>query len=125
MSQPDLPLAEQTPERDELERTNELFAFLQGELPEGCKIARSHRPKLTADQAWTVIWWLGNEYWQVKDYIERCNICGDLYDSEREGDYLEGKAPNHFCEGCLSDPAYAKKMRRHPDKAQRKEYFDR
>jgi hypothetical protein len=114
------------PERDELQRTRDLFAFLQGEIPKGCSYKRKHQPKLTADQAWTVIWWLGNEYWQVKDYIEGCCVCGDLYDTQREGDCLDyGKAPYHFCESCRDGDEYAKKMRRNPDKEQRKEYFSR
>lgn len=128
MSQPNLPLDEQTaePERTELERTNDLFAFLQGEVPKGHKYKRSHQPKLTADQAWTVIWYLGNEYWQVPDYIERCDVCGDLYDSQREGSCLDyGKAPYGFCDSCENGEEYVKKMRRHPDKQLRKEYFER
>lgn len=110
---------------DDLERTEELFRFLQGTTPEGYKIKRSQLPKLTADQAWTVIWYLGNQYWQVTDHIERCCVCGDLYDSHRSGECLDfGSPPYHFCDNCRDKEAYVRKMRRHPDKEQRREYFE-
>lgn len=112
------------PKRDDLDITEELFEFLQGRAPEGYRIQKGHMPKLTQDQAWTAIWYLGNLYWQVKDYIERCCVCGSLYDSERSGDCLDyGKAPYHFCDNCMGEPEYQKKMRRNPDKEQRKEFF--
>jgi len=57
-------------------------------------------PQLTADQAWTVIWYLGNQYWQVPDFIERCDVCGDLFDSEQEGGYHEEGPPYHYCDTC-------------------------
>lgn len=65
----------------DLEKTQELFAFLQGKIPDGYKIKQCHRPNLSPDEAWTVIWYLGNLYWQVPDHIERCGVCGNLYDS--------------------------------------------
>lgn len=93
-----------------LERTEELFQFLQGQLPEGYTIFRKKRPKLTADQAWTVIWYLGNQYWQVTDHIERCDVCGDLYETWSEGGCLDfGKAPYFFCGSCRDGDEYAKK----------------
>jgi hypothetical protein len=99
----------------QLERTKELFDFLKGKIPKGNHVARSHRPKLTSDQAWTVIWYLGNEYWQVPDYIERCEICGDLYHTWQEGDCLDyGKAPYNFCGNCMAGEEYAAKEKRNP-----------
>lgn len=104
----------------DLEKTKKLFAFLQGDIPDGYKIAKSHRPKLTAEQAWTVIWYLGNQYWQVTDFIERCGVCGDLFDREREGECLDfGRAPHHFCDTCSSGELAEKKRRSrlNPDKS--------
>ena len=99
-------------EKDDLERTEELFQFLQGKIPAGYRIRKSHMPKLTADQAWTAIWYLGNQYWQVPDFIERCGVCGDLYDSQREGDCLDfGKSPYHFCDACMHTEIASKKRR--------------
>lgn len=99
-------------EASDLDRTEELYDFLQGKAPEGYKIRHGHMPKLTEKQAWTVIWYLGNQYWQVTDFIEKCCVCGSLYDSEREGRCLDfGKSPYHFCESCMDGDAYAKKRR--------------
>lgn len=110
---------------DDMERANELFAFLQGNSPKDCVIKRSHMPKLTPDQAWTVIWYLGNEYWRVPDYIERCCLCGELYDSNREGACLDyGKPPYHFCEQCQDGEKFVSKMRRNPDKRVKDDYFE-
>lgn len=101
----------------DLERTEALFGFLQGGLPKGCKIGRGHQPKLTADQAWTVIWYLGNQYWQVTDRVERCDICGSLYHSWQGGQTLDyGNAPYSFCDNCMDTDAYRKKAARNPDK---------
>jgi hypothetical protein len=103
-------------EPTELEKTEELFNFLQGETPESCKIDEAHVPNLTPEQAWTVIWYLGNKYWQVKDYIERCGVCGDLYNSEESGDCLDyGSAPYFFCGGCLDSTEYITKHKQDPD----------
>ena len=74
-----------TDDKDDLAKTEKLFALLQGTVPDGCQIVEEHVPNLTADQAWTAIRYLGNQYWQVPDFIERCDVCGDLYDSEAEG----------------------------------------
>ena len=109
--------------RDELERVEELFAFLQGQMPDDTHVAKSHRPKLSADQAWTVIWYLGNEYWQVPDYIERCDLCGELFNSEAGGACLDyGKAPYHFCDNCICTPEFERKNARNPDKNMREAY---
>lgn len=43
--------------RDDLQLAEELFQFLQGKLPEGVIARRKEIPKLSADQAWTVIWY--------------------------------------------------------------------
>jgi len=89
---------------DDLKHTNALFDLLQGRVPDDCKIKASHVPHLTPDQAWTVIWWLGNQYWQVTDHIERCDVCGDLYDTHCGGECLDwGETPYHVCDECVHD----------------------
>jgi len=103
----------------DLKRTQELFDFLQGKMPDGTFVTRKHRPKLTPDQAWTVIWYLGNQYWQVTDRVERCDVCGDLFHTWQGGDCLDyGKAPYHFCDSCMSGSEYGKKSmsRLNPDR---------
>lgn len=96
----------------DLERTQELYDFLRGNVPEGYLVDPSHQPKLTDDQAWTVIWYLGNQYWQVTDRVEKCDVCGDLYHSWQEGHCLDfGSAPYHFCESCMSTEEFRQKQR--------------
>ena len=91
--------------RNDLVITEELHQFLQGNIPNGYRIKEAEVPKLTADQAWTVVWYLGNLYWQVTDYIERCGVCGDLYDTQSEGTCLDyGGSPYHFCGACENGP---------------------
>ena len=91
-------------ERDDLERVQEIFDFLQGTMPASVRIKdKAEIPNLTADQAWIVIWFLGNEYYQVPDKIERCNVCGDLYNTESGGGHDEEGPPYNFCEDCDSE----------------------
>lgn len=100
-------------ERDDLETTEDLFSLLQGTLPKGYEIPDDHIPKLSADQAWTVIWYLQGLYWQPGDAIDRCEVCGDLYDSGCEGDSLDyGEPPYHFCVPCMASEAYTEKEQR-------------
>lgn len=95
---------------NDLRQTKELFQFLQGKLPEDYKVPRKEMPNLSADQAWTVIWYLGNLYWQVTDRVERCDVCGDLYHSWQEGETLDfGKTPYSFCGSCCDGDEYATK----------------
>ena len=90
------PISEKPP----LDRVQELFDFLQGVVPDGHEIAAELVPHLSPDQAWTVVWFLGNCYWQIPDHIERCDVCGELFDSHAAGGYVEDGPPYHFCEPC-------------------------
>lgn len=94
----------------DLKFTQELYDFLQGNQPQGYKVKRSTMPKLSPDQAWTVIWYLGNQYWQVTDRVERCEVCGELFHTWQSGTCLDfGKAPYHFCDSCMMSDEYEKK----------------
>jgi hypothetical protein len=94
----------------DLERTQEFFEFLQGKLPDGVTVPKKEIPKLSADQAWTVIWYLGNQYWQVTDRVERCDVCGDLYHSWQGGYTLDfGQSPYSFCDSCMESEEFTKK----------------
>ncbi len=84
----------------DLERTEELFAFLQGSTPDEYRIPDADTPRLTPEQAWTVVLYLGTLRWQVPDHIERCDRCGRLYDTDCEGDYFDGTTPYKVCGGC-------------------------
>lgn len=64
---------------DDLNKTEELYAILQGEVPASCSIAADSIPRLTPDQAWTVIWY--------------------LFDTERGGQIRETE-PFYLCDNC-------------------------
>lgn len=109
---------------DDLARTQELFQFLQGRVPDGYYV--SDAPALTPEQAWTVIWYLGNTYERVPDFIERCDVCGALYNSETEGDCLDYAIPDSggeelyfFCGGCMEGEAWHHKACFDPDEVSR------
>jgi len=86
----------------DLERTQELYDLLQGKVPKGCLIPKDEVPKLTPEQAWTVIWYLGNQYWQVTDRVEKCDVCGQLYHTWQEGECMDfGNPPYSFCGSCV------------------------
>ena len=99
----------------DLKRVEQLFNFLQGVVPDGYNMPAEDVPHLTADQAWTVIWYLSEQYWQVPDYIQRCDVCGILYDSRCEGAVLAyGDPPNVFCGECEYSLEYEKKEQMAP-----------
>lgn len=71
-----------------LEQVQELFDFLQGTIPEGIRLGRGHKPRLTRNQAWTVIWYLQEHLGVLPDHYEKCHRRGcdsDLFDSWGEG----------------------------------------
>lgn len=105
----------------ELADTQALFDLLRGETPEGCTIAADHQPRLTADQAWTVIWWLGNEQPVIGDRVERCDVCGELYHAYTGGDCVDGGPPPYcLCNNCRDGTEAVQKRRlmRRLEKAQ-------
>lgn len=93
-----MPIPDKKP--SDLDRSQELFDFLQGKVPEGYEISQESIPRLSPEQAWTVVWYLGGLYWQVSDYIERCNGCGRLFDTLSEGGHSDKGPLYHFCESC-------------------------
>ena len=87
----------------DLEVVEELYRFLQGEIPEGYQIRDERLPRLTPDQAWTVVWYLGNLYRQIPDRIERCELCGDIYDTWQEGETNDHRpGPVFVCGMCIN-----------------------
>lgn len=103
------------PEPTDLEFVETLFAFLQGDVPDGIYLEATEVPSLTAEQAWTTIWYLQNTYRQVPDRIERCEICGELYDAWSEGACLDyGDSPYHFCGNCMDGREYRDKKAKEP-----------
>lgn len=83
----------------DLEWINEFYAFLQGENPDGIETARGYRVKLSQNKAFAIIWYLQEHFPIFPDQIERCCICGDLYDSYASGYSCEVN-DKQYCSGC-------------------------
>jgi len=95
----------------ETEVVEQLYEFLQGTVPAGYRIVPERVPKLTADQAWTVILYVQELRLQLSDEIDRCDVCGDIYDSRAEGTCLDyGDSPYHFCGACEYSDEYQDKV---------------
>jgi len=75
-------------DKDIFSKVEEFYDFLQKKsVPKGYKL--KHKPKLTARQAFAVIYVL-QEFLQVlPDNIEKCDKCGVLFDRDREGYILD------------------------------------
>ena len=96
---------------DYRDRLDVLYKYLMGiELPKGvfCKM-----PKLSANKAFSVIWFLQEIMHCLPDCIAQCDSCKDLYDSDSSGIYIDDqwkhrsngrtvgrKYWGHFCDGC-------------------------
>lgn len=84
----------------DIEWVTEFYNFLQGEIPDSIKIKQPI--KLTPDEAFMVVWYLQEHFSILPDEIEKCDNCGEIYDSGREGVYLEEPNENgqSFCNTC-------------------------
>ena len=92
------------------DKVNELFEFLtDGKVPEGVII--KSKPKLSPNKAWNLTWFLQEITHCLPDHIERCDVCGGLYDSNQEGFWLDDqyelngktlpkKYWGSYCDGC-------------------------
>lgn len=84
----------------DIEKVNEFYRFLTGEeIPDGISIARGHKPKMSEKKAFSIIWFLQEHLSIFPDTIERCSVCGELFDTNSEGIYWETKG-KHYCGGC-------------------------
>ena len=96
----------------DVEKVRELFEVLQGRFPEGYTMKDEAVPKLTPDQAETVIWYLGNLHWQVPDHVERCDVCGEWYNTWSEGETNDHEpGPVFSCGNCI-DSEETRRQRR-------------
>lgn len=84
----------------DLEKIDEFYRFLTGdEIPEGLSFPRGYAPKMSEKKAMSIIWYLQEHLSILPDHIERCDVCGSLYDSHSSGLFWETKG-KHYCGGC-------------------------
>jgi hypothetical protein len=88
-------------ERKEMKQINTLYEYLQGNLPDGVKC---FAPKLSEEDAFSVIWFLQECINCLPQKHERCSICGEIYNSENEGHYSELNGES-YCGGCWDGDA--------------------
>lgn len=73
-----------------LEEVESFFAFLQGAKMPGFRFSEnSPEIKLSAEQAYKIIYVLQEGLRVVPDKYEKCSICNSLYNIEEEGDHTE------------------------------------
>ncbi len=64
-----------------------LYDYLsEGKVPEGVHV---WRPKMSRKHAFSVIWFLQEIIHCLPDHIEQCDDCLELFDTDREGYYLD------------------------------------
>jgi len=103
-----------TDERSDLEHAEQLFRFLQGDLPQDMRMESKLIPKLSEDVAYSVLYYLSGWHkdWRVPDNIRRCDVCGALYDEEEGGTCLDfADPPYSFCNDCEDGREYQDKLR--------------
>jgi formylmethanofuran dehydrogenase subunit E len=84
----------------DIEKVREFYRFLTGEeMPEKISMGRGHAPKMSEKKAFSIIWYLQEHLSIFPDTIERCSVCGELFDTNSEGIYWETKG-KHYCGGC-------------------------
>lgn len=87
------------------ERVEKFYDFLQGRGFDSITV--QHPPRLSADEAFAIIYVLQEGLYLIPDHFEQCLACGRLFDAHSEGHYED--EVGHVCDGCdVSDlPAAA------------------
>lgn len=83
----------------DLEWVQEFYSFLQGEVPGGLHFSRGHAPNLSQKKAFSIIWYLQEHFPIIPDRIEKCDVCGQLFDIYAQGHYDEKKGKS-YCYMC-------------------------
>jgi hypothetical protein len=86
-------------EGEMLKSVNDFYDYLRGKKNMPNFSGGPPFPNLSDDMAWEVIYMLQEGLRVLPDHIERCDGCGELYDTWSEGQYseLDGKS---YCGGC-------------------------
>lgn len=75
-------------EKITLEQVQEFHSWLQGNsCPDDVEFIQS--PKLTPEEAFSVIYYLQEKLEVLPDKYEICRECKDIYDSESEGTHID------------------------------------
>jgi hypothetical protein len=84
----------------DLEKVQELYRFLTGEeIPKAIHFIRGNVPKMSKNKAFSIIYYLQEHLPLLPDHIEKCSVCGDLFDDQETGIYWESKG-KHYCGSC-------------------------
>ena len=67
--------------------------------------------KLTASKAFSIIYYLQEHLSVFPDHIEKCNTCGELYDSYSQGHYSDLTGKFYCCEGCEPPRLYEREQK--------------
>lgn len=89
--------------KDEItkEHVQDFHDHLMGQNPhEGMVIKNGNRPKMSAEKAFHIIWYLQEQLRIIPDNFEMCNSCKNIYDTHREGHHCE-ECEKFFCDSCL------------------------
>lgn len=80
-----------------LEGVKELYSYLQGNSVD--KITQLYAPKLSPDEAFSVIYILQEHFEAISDEFEQCAKCKELYDTSYGGNHYDNVGIN-LCDGC-------------------------
>ena len=87
-----------------IETVEELYSFLQGNIPEGLTLVAA--PKLSKEQAFSIIYYLQEVAQLLPEKYEKCKICGRIYDSENEGQFIDEDTEGNYCESDYGNYCY-------------------
>lgn len=81
-----------------IEKTEQLFDFLTGGAPPDQITLKPRPPKISARQAFALIYVLQEAFRIIPDCFEQCSYCAWIFDSEREGHIAAGG--RFYCDNC-------------------------
>ncbi len=76
-----------------IEQTQELYEFLKGGIPEGFTL-KTWKPKLSEDEAFTIIYILQEKFKLIPDHYEQCKRCKEIFDMECGGRHFDDPGIN-------------------------------
>jgi hypothetical protein len=86
-------------ELSDLEWTKMVFDFLQEKI------------KLSRNKAFSVVYYLQEHFPVIPDHIEKCDTCGELYDTHSSGHHSDLTGKFYCCESCEPRGLYEREQR--------------